>query len=641
MTRFLLFLLLAGALAGYAFWVYTRAELPVSSGRRLAAIRAVTLVLLLTLIFDPGLPWGDGNASRARWVLLDVSASMSAGDGQAWSRAQARARESAADGWTVVTFGDGVSPADADRARPDAGHTRLAPALLRAAEAGVGETRVISDLRFDDPVDATSVLSTTGLRVTFEGVGADVVNAGVGSFAVSDQGRRGDPVSAEVELFAEGVVDSLLLEIREEDRLVLSRVLSPPTAGRRGRVELDLPAPMGEGRQRYTASVRVPGDGYADDDLAVAYMMAGHDEGALVLVSLRPDWEARALLQVLGEATGLPARGYLRVGADRFAPMGPAVDRRPPVDSATVRRSAADAALLVVHGLDVRTDAWGRSLATRQGRILVWPLDASGGDLVGVRVGVAQGGEWYPATQVPASPLAGDLAGARLQDLPPLGSLLPLSSREGVTAPLLVQLGGVGPGQPALVLKDAGRDRKAVVLATGFWRWSAREGEARDAYRRLWSGVAGWLLASDPRSVAPEVRPDGWVTPRGDAVRWWIPSTLGDSVHLQVLAADSVVRDTVVASASTVTTGVLPPGRYTFRATSDSEAVGEGRFDVAARSDEMLPRPEAPEVPAGTVIPQLAGQGDRRPLRTRAWPYLLLLVLLSLEWVGRRRAGLR
>lgn len=645
MIRLLLFLLLAGALAGYAFWVYTRAELPVQSGKRLAALRAAALLLLLTLIFDPRLRWGDAGASAGRWALLDVSGSMAAGDGEAWSRARARARELSAEGWTVVTFGDAVAPGDPEGAEPAAAHSALAPALLRAAEAGVGETRVISDLRFDDPVDATSVLATTGLRATFEGVGDDVVNAGLAAFSVSDQGRRGDPVSAEVELFAEGVVDSLLLEVREEDRLVLSRVLAPPTAGRRGRWELALPAPVGEGRQRYTASVRVPGDGFADDDLAIAYMMAGHQEGGLVVVSLRPDWEARALLTVLGEATGLPATGYLRVGADRFAPMGRALERGPPVDSATVRKAAGDAALLVVHGMDVHTDVWGRTLAVRRGRILAWPMDAAGGDMAGVRVGSPQNGEWYPATEVPASPLAGDLAGARLQDLPPLASVLPLSSREGVRAPLLLQLRGVGPGQPALVLSDEGRDRKVTVLASGFWRWAARDGDGRDVYRRLWSGVAGWLLASDPRSAAPEVRPDRWVTPRGEAVRWWIPGTATDTVHLQVLADTLVVTDTLVCAASSVVTGVLPPGRYTFRARSVSGSVsgsvGEGRFDVTARSDELLSRAAAPEVSTGTVSRGLAAEGGSGPLRTRAWPYLLILALVSLEWVGRRRVGLR
>lgn len=640
MIRLFVFLLLASALTGYAFWVYLRAELPVRSGRRLAGLRAATLILILALIFDPPLPWGGVAAFRTRWVLLDASQSMVAGDGAAWTEALDRARALAGDGWTVVTFGDGVAPGDVETAEPGATQTAVAPALLRAAEAGVGEVRVISDLRFHDPVDAVSVLSTSAVPVTFESFGAAVVNAGMASFSVADQGRQGDPVTAEVEIFSEAVQDSLLLEVREEGRLVLAQTLAPPTAGRRGRWEVELPAPLGEGRRRYTAVVRTMGDGFAGDDEAVAYMMAGHKEGGLVVVSLRPDWEARALLPVLAEASGLSAVGYLRVGLDRFSPMGRAMERRPPVDSATVRKAAADAALLVIHGLDAHTDSWGRALAQRNSRALAWPLDAVGGDMVGVRLGLPQAGEWYAAADVPASPLAGDLAGARLQDLPPLNSLLPLASSEGVRAPLLLQLRGLGPGQPALVLTDVGNRRTAVVLASGFWRWAARDGSARDAYRRLWSGVAGWLLSSDPLAITPEVRPVRWVNPVAEAMAWWVPGSLGDTVRLQVMSDSVVVVDTVLA-AGEAHTGALPSGTYSFRAEGSSGARGEGRFDVTARSDEMFPLPWVPDVSDGAQQAPTAGRSGGGPLRTHPWPYLLLLAFLSLEWVGRRRVGLR
>ena len=38
-----------------------------------------------------------------------------------------------------------------------------------------------------------------------------------------------------------------------------------------------------------------------------------------------------------------------------FVPMGRAADRGAPLDSSTARRAAADAALLVLHGLDAET----------------------------------------------------------------------------------------------------------------------------------------------------------------------------------------------------------------------------------------------------------------------------------------------
>ncbi len=327
MIRLLLFLLLGGALAAYAFWIYLRAELPVGSGRRLAILRTLALLILLALLFDVHVPWGGPEAHRPRWALLDASLSMGAGTAPAWEGALERARTLAGGGWTVVRFGDAVRDTAPGADAPDGLRTALAPALSRAAEAGVGELRVLSDMRFDDPVEAASALAAAPVAVEFEPFGGDVVNAGVASFEVADQLERGKPVTGEVELFGEGAGDSVRVEVREEGRLVLSRMAGMPAEGSRARVPLELPSPAGEGRLRYTVRVYVSGDGFPSDDEGVAYMSAGHEAGGLVVVSLRPDWEPRYLLEVLAEATGLRATGYLRVGADRFAPMGRAIQR--------------------------------------------------------------------------------------------------------------------------------------------------------------------------------------------------------------------------------------------------------------------------------------------------------------------------
>src|SRR5690606_33874393 len=146
-------------------------------------------------------------------------------------------------------------------------------------------------------------------------------------------------------------------------------------------------------------------------DTAVAYAAVGHEEGALVLVSLEPDWEPRYLLPVLEEATGLPAVGYARLGPDAFMVMGAAPERGAPVDSASVGRAVADAAVLVLHGIGSDTDVWGRSLAGRAGRSLVFPADPEGAALAGVPSGAPRPGEWYATAELPSSPIAGALAG--------------------------------------------------------------------------------------------------------------------------------------------------------------------------------------------------------------------------------------
>jgi hypothetical protein len=244
--------------------------------------------------------------------------------------------------------------------------------------------------------------------------------------------------------------------------------------------------------------------------------------------------------------------------------------------------------------------------------------------------------------------LAADLAGAHLRDLPPLVDLLPLADPDPGSVPLRLQFRGSGPFAAALVLRRDGVRRQAVVLASGFWRWAARDVEGRDAYRRLWSGVAGWLMEKDPGGAAREARPERRVFAPGQEVRWRIPGEGGDSVRLRVMAAGDTVLDTLVTAGPAVAVGALPPGSYAYQVHGPGNARSEGRFDVEDRTLEMLPVRAAPS--AGGAAP---GAGDgatgasvgavrgSRPLRTTPWPYLLILGLLCAEWVGRRRAGLR
>jgi hypothetical protein len=634
-----LFLLLAAALAAYAFWIYERAELRVRGTRRLAALRAFSLVLLLALLFDPAVP-GLGPHSETRWALLDVSLSMGAGGGQAFQEARRRADELASQGWLVVPLDGSPWPPSAAGSGASSLGSELAPSLRRAAEAGVASVRVLSDLRFEDPEAVRTALGALTAEVRMEAFGGAVNNAGVAAFEVADQVLRSDSVTARVEVFGEGA-DSIEVEIYEEDRRVASRSLPAPAPGLRQSVTLRLPPSSEAGRRRYAARVKVVRDGFESDDLGVAYMTAGREEGGLVVVSLRPDWEPRSLMTVLAEATGLEASGYLRVGPDRFAPMGSALRRGPPVDSATVRGAVADATLLVLHGLDARTDAWGRSLSRLGGRTLIWPADAVGAELAATPSDPPRSGEWYASSELPASPLAADLAGAVLQGLPPLSSVLPLGEDWRGSAPVLLQLRGTGPPEAGLVLSAGEGRRAAVVLASGYWRWWAREGMARDVYRRLWSGVAGWLLAEDAGGGWGAPRPRRWVVPRGQPVMWRVPGGEGDSIRVRIGPDSAAAFDGVLRGGGSSTTGPLAPGTYEYRAWGPDGREHRGRFDVEARTLEMLPVPRAPAAEAGPDGGAIARGAGGGPLRTTPWPYLLLLTALCAEWIGRRRVGLR
>ena len=640
MTRGLLFVVLAAALAGYSFWVYLRVELPVRGTRLLASVRALTLVVILALLFDPRIPGTGTTATSTQWVLLDASLSMTAEvEGSSpWQEAQARAVELAGEGWGVVTFGANTGAPEGLDYSPDQTRTLLAPALERAAEAGVGTVRVLSDLRFEDGVAVRAALEALPLEVDFEAFGAELVNAGISAFDVPDAARPEGTVTAMAEVHGVGA-DSVTLEVRVDGEIVVSQLVDLPDPGLRRRVEIEIPVPNGAGRIRYSARVTAASDAFASDDEAIAYATVGHEEGALVLVSLEPDWEPRFLLSVLEDVTGLPGVGYLRVGAERFVSIGPAVERAGPVDSATVGRAVRDAALVVVHGLHGDADEWSRRLVEGTSSAILLAGDREGAELAGVRTATPLGGEWYASGDIPASPLVGELSGAEFLGLPPLTDVLVPADAITVVSPLNLQLRGIGAPAAAFHLDTHAGGRRALGLASGFWRWAMREGAGRDAYRRLWSGVAGWVLAGDSL-VAPEPRPVRWVFDRGDPVIWSLPRDSA-AVRINILRGDSVVADTVFRGGTTRSLGTMAPGLYHYRASNlTGEVLAAGRFDVSANSSEMIPTPTLPE-PMGARAAALAGARGGRPLRTSPWPYLLLITLLCAEWVARRRTGLR
>ena len=355
-------------------------------------------------------------------------------------------------------------------------------------------------------------------------------------------------------------------------------------------------------------------------------------------MSLAPDWEPRFLLPVLQEVTGLPALGFLRAGPNRFVQAGRAIDRGGPVDSTAVRRAVTDAVLVVVHGLGDDLDPWARALVTRPGRKVLMARDASGADLAGVTAAAARAGEWYASADIPPSPIAGSLSGVELQGLPPLTDVL-ITAEPAALAPLLLQLRGAGSPEAALYLGDRPSGRVAIALASGFWRWASRE-RGREPYRRLWSGVVGWLLADQVVSAAEPPSRGVGRRPRGSG---GVEYTCGQRrvAHRRSLVGLDGRRHRR-RGGGTLATGVLEPGAYTYVVESSTgDTRGAGRFDVAEATEEMLPVAEPPPRPVRRAAVVGVDGGGGRPFRTLQWPYLLVITLLCIEWVSRRRSGLR
>ena len=445
-------ILVAGAV-GFAAWIYVRRELPIPGQRLLGTLRALVLVLVLLLLWDPRLPGGPrSGTAEGRWVLLDASASMFAASSEdaEWASTLERAGELAGAGAQVLLFGETprVVPADSlDTLLPVASASRLAPALARAGEAGATDVTVLSDLRLDDPVEAELNSGRFPLGVEIERRGGPVRNAGIARFELPSRAVSGEPLSVGIALFSEETDpgDTIRVEVWEEDRLVASAGVLPAEPGLMATATIRLPAPRDVGWLRYRLLVSLPGDRFDADDAKAAYTEVDPEEGGVVLLSLQPDWEPRFLLPVLSQVTGLDASGFLGISGGRFLRLGSGAQVGPPVDEAEVREALSGADLVVLHGLGAGAPDWVSTTLGEAPRAMVFPSDPAGAFASGVEVRPRLDGEWYATPDLPPSALAASLSGADLTGLPPLTDILPVQRPGAVPTPIPLQRQGLDP----------------------------------------------------------------------------------------------------------------------------------------------------------------------------------------------------
>jgi hypothetical protein len=639
---------------GFAYWIYQTREVIVPGIRVLTTLRASALALVALLLLNPTVPWGASSPAGS-WTLLDASLSMMAGEGRtAWDVALDETSALARAGSRIVAFGERTGTTNLDELGARGASqvaSRLTPAIEIAAEAGATAVTVMSDLRIEDLDRALGTASALGLEVAFLPLGGPTRNVGVAEVGIPELVTVGDTLDVEVRLFGEGgrSGDSVDVEVREDGRLIGVARASLPAQGALSSVRMRLPAPSSgdeQTRVRYTIRALLEGDLFPEDDERVRYVLVGGEEGGIALISFRPDFEPRYLAPVLGDATGLDVAAFLSIGGGRYLQsQGPAGDDRI-VDDTSVRARASSAELVVLHGLATDVPPWALEVASRVPRVLVLPSDPGGVAPLGVTTQAPIGGEWYAEPGIPASPLAAALSGVGFEGLAPLTSVFPIDQPPDALVPLRIVRQGTAISQPALLLGQDGGRRWAVSLAEGFWRWGFREGRSSEAYRRLWSSVGGWLFGNTRIPTGEGVRPEARVVERGQPLSWLAPSMDGVELRIVLSADDSTVADTVVSVGATerARTGVLPPGRYGYRATrtDDGQVVGEGTLDVSRFTDELdkpVLDPEAVGARSGaTGVVRIVGG---RRLRTSPLPYLAIIALLLAEWIGRRRQGLR
>jgi len=661
-------LLLLGALGavglGSAAFLYLKREPGVPDRPLLLALRLTAFALLLALLLDPTLP-GEDPATTARrgaapWTLLDADPALLARDeeGRAhWEELLDRAEIRSAGGDRLARVeGDRPGGVDLPTLRdsaPDELPGDPGAALLRLAELGADSLLLLSPLR-RPPGPLEAALARLPVPVRVERVGGTVRNAALAELDLPLRADPGESVDGSILLAGEGGEpgDSVAVELRLAGEVVFRELRGLPSAGAPTRIPFSLALPPDSGNVRVEAWAVLEGDRFPADDARVRVVRVGGREGGVVVVSLRPDWEPRTLLPVLERATGLEGEGFLRVGPDRFLPL---VAGDMPLTSASLDRVVArgrEAALLVLHGAEGEIPARVAELVTNHPRVIHLPHGLSGARLAGVVTGNPLPGEWIAVSELPPSPLSPYLSGRSLGGLPPLSRVLPPAEvPSGIPALELRGSGGGGEVLPGLLLREEAAGRRGVALASDFWRWGVREGEAREVYRNLWAGVAGWLLALERVAGEGRIRPEAPVLERGRLQPWEAPGHEGGEVEVLFRPFDGdpdgpiLRRDSArVDDRGRFTLPVLPPGRYLWEARGGEGPVSSGEVEVEAFLDALLrPAGDADRLTsqAGTGVEPALAAPSRRPLRSHPLPWLLLVGILCAEWALRRRAGLR
>ena len=573
----------------------------------LVALRAAALALVIALL--AGAPAGRAPAARPL-VALDVSASWRrGGDSTAWHTARARARTlvSAMRADTLWLFGDSLRPGDPP-ALPADPATRAAPAAERARAAG-RPLVLITDGEVDDApaLGALPPGSRVELVERAPHLDAAVVDVQAPATVVA-----GDSFDVRATLRSgERAVSGAQITLLLDGRRVATRSVDtlPPRSERV--IALRAVAASAAGSAVLTIALAAPGDAEPRNDTASVALDVARAAGA-VFLSTAPDEDIRYLVPVLRGALSLPARGFYRVAPGRWRREG-TLD---PATDADVRSALRATPLAIIHG---------------DTALLGPPRRVSGGALLLLPTGDAEAGEWF-ATSAPASPVAGPLAGALWDSLPPLA----VSTRqpEGEWRALIVARARRFDARAAIAGSERGR-RTVVVGASGFWRWSFRGGASADVYATLWGGILDWLAAErrDLRAAVPE----HGVLRAGEPVRWWRGGGKSDSlVTIELRHRGAAGVDTVrlhfALGAPTAESAPLAQGVYNARAAGGVSVL------VVNASTEWLPR--APSVRA-FVVAAARASGGRPPLRDRGWAYALVIAALCTEWMLRRRAGLR
>ncbi|MCL7960615.1 MAG: hypothetical protein M8861_10505 [marine benthic group bacterium] len=640
----------AAALAvAVAVWWYGRREEKVPGRGPAAVLRGAAVFLFLSAPWLPPLR-GASDPIPPVAVLVDHSLSMRYPVDSAAATTRMRAAIEVAGGLerqgrspSMWSFAGSATPIAADELgelEASGLETTVAGAIERARASGADSVVIVTDGELADREAARRLAQRLGVALHEVRVARETERIGIRSVASPRVLAAGDTLEVRAEIVAAaGRRDSVRVTLDFGPGELDQAIVEVPADGRSVEAVFRVPAAADSDSTEWRPfDVTVEGSALPWDSSGRARSWVGisPEPTGAVMISVDPDWETRYLLPILDRSVPGGARGYLRVADGTWVRSGP--DPQGGVPEASVRRAAQSATLLVVQGDPGDLPEW-LELAARQ-RPGVMHLVRGTGPVAGTGVSVREvlAGEWYVQTPPPPGPASAHMMGVDAQDLPPLSRLF--GSAGGVGGPVLSgQLDRRGPSRPVALLGPEGDRRWAVVQAEGAWRWAARGDEGLALYRGLYAGMVRWLVE---RTAPQPIQLSDPYMRAGDSLQWRVAPEVRDlAVQLEDASGDVVWSSSPSDSATRIMGPPLGRGDARFIATGTTRGNPfriARPFHVNARLEEM-PNPVGPALDVGH---DAAASGRTAPgSDPPVWPFVAAIVLLCVEWLWRRKIGLR
>ena len=522
----LLFVLLSIACIALAVIVYRQTLPPVGTLRRrsLAAIRALALLIVLFLIFEPVLLWLDRRDQHAQVLLLvDRSASMAVADNgvvrdsvvknllrrSEWQDLLKRAslREFAFGDSAVSSPLDSILASSADLVGSNPADAWLEAARATAGE-DVGAIVLITDGAQNSGPNPERVAVESDVPIYTIGVGDTTLrrDALIADILTNDIAYKGAQVPVRVRVRGQGLsgANGRLRLVDSRSRTLLDEPLKFDGSLYEKTLEASFQADV-EGELRLTAILdSIPGELATENNRRSRVVRILDSKYNVVLLAGAPSPDVTILMQALGQDTtvavtalvetrngfvgGKSANAELLNNADMFALVNypTSATNRQVWDAVAARLVSDGVPLLWVSGSAVSPSA-SEKIDDRL------PFDMAPQSLAD-RV-IVRDGASHSAISA-RGPLAVNWA-----QLPPVsGAVGKITAKPAATvvATFANELTPELPGGPALLISDMNRRRTAAFTVHDIYRWAlgrAKESAGNDFYSDLTARLTAWLLA--------------------------------------------------------------------------------------------------------------------------------------------------